>query len=114
MPARYCSRRLRSWLICASVSHGARSDALAGVGREQLDRRVEADLAQRLRDLRVLRALRACASISSTSIFDRLDLADQHEVVALAVVRVAADDAVRERLEERRRSRSSPPPSLLS
>ncbi len=41
---------------------------VAGVGREQVDGRVEADLAQRLRDLRVLRARRSFASIASRSI----------------------------------------------
>ena len=40
--------------------------------------------------------------MSSTLMCIGSHLADEHEVVARAVVRVAEDDAVRERLEERR------------
>ena len=56
MPARYCSRRLRSRLICASLSHALQVGGVPGVGREQIDRGVDPDLAQRLRHRRVLRA----------------------------------------------------------
>src|SRR5215475_3225274 len=76
-------------------------DRTAAVAREHVDRRVEADVMQRLDDGRIVRTVQLR--------LDRVDvdanrsialLAEQHQVVALAVVGIAPDDAVRKRLEE--------------
>src|SRR5688572_26835165 len=69
----------------------------AGVGAKQVDRRVHPDLAQRLRHRRVLRTLQPLLQLVDVDP-RRLDLAEQDEVVALAVVGVGEDHAVRERL----------------
>ncbi len=58
-PARYLSRRFPSLLI-ARASHPRRQvGASAGVGREQIERGINADIPQRLAHARVIRAVQA-------------------------------------------------------
>ena len=83
--------------MIASLSHGVRSCGRARVVRQQLDRRVNANLAERLLDLHVRGAVELGLQRVDVDL-RRLQLSHQHHVVALAVVRVAPDDAVRKRL----------------
>ena len=72
----------------------------AGVGREEIDRGVHADLAQRPLQRRVLRALQLRLDGVDVDL-RRLHLSEQHEIVAFSLVRVAEHHAVGKRLEER-------------
>ena len=71
--------QIASRLIGASLEPRLQVGRSAGVGRQQLDRGVEADLAQRLRDRRVLRAAAAAPRSRRRRSCVGSDLPEQHE-----------------------------------
>ena len=73
---------------------------LTGVGREQIRHRIESDLLHRLRDRRVLGTLQPLLQRGDVD-SSGFDLSEQHEIVALTVVRVAPHDTVWKGLEKR-------------
>src|SRR5204863_8337499 len=71
----------------------------AGIGREDIDGRMHADLRERVFHLRVLRPLQLRLDGVDINL-RRLSLSDQDTYVYFPFVGAAPDDAVRERVEE--------------
>ena len=102
MPARYCSRKLRSRLICASASQLCKSVAPAGVRGEHIEWAVKSDLAQRMFHFFVVGSLPTSFQFFYVDSQRCIVGFSQHDgIVTFAIEIVAPNGAVREHLEER-------------